>query len=80
MKIIEINCCFECPYCSEDKFGNNPFCESMHRFTEEKSELCPPSWCPLPDDSQQAVKADAESRCEFCGETSCKNAECEDDY
>jgi len=30
--------------------------------------------------SQQAVEADAESRCEFCGETSCKDAECEDDY
>jgi len=29
---------------------------------------------------QPAVEADAESRCEFCGETSCKNTECEDDY
>jgi len=33
-----------------------------------------------PDLIQQAVKADAESRCEFCGEASCKDAECEDDY
>ena len=30
--------------------------------------------------SQPAIEADAESRCEFCGETGCKNAECEDDY
>ena len=28
---------------------------------------------------EQAVEADAESRCEFCEETSCKDAECEDD-
>ena len=30
--------------------------------------------------SQSCVAADAESRCEFCGEINCKDAECEDDY
>ena len=30
--------------------------------------------------SQSGVEADAESRCEFCGEKDCKDAECEDDY
>ena len=34
----------------------------------------------LPDVSQPENSADKGKPCEFCGETSCKNAECEDDY
>lgn len=29
---------------------------------------------------EETDEVDAESRCEFCGEADCKNAECEDDY
>lgn len=42
-KIIEIHCCFECPYESDRQ------CTVMERPVEELGELCPPPWCPLED-------------------------------
>ncbi len=52
MKIIEIHCCFECPYCTTDMPSDDAFCKVAKRNVKEKGELCPPSWCPLPDDSE----------------------------
>ena len=50
MKIIEINCCYECPHLNEHPEGYNGICLLANKPVEEKGELCPPSWCPLPDD------------------------------